>query len=88
MIDGTAISAKTAFPRAAAFSRSAVWALVPPDVPEDRYPKMRSARMPTTGAPNDPTTFWKHRSSAYTVVLAFTGTISAKIGLAIRNGTM
>jgi hypothetical protein len=40
--------------------------------------------MPTTGAPNDATTLSKHRSSAYTVVLAFSGTISAKIGLPIE----
>jgi hypothetical protein len=79
MVAGTATSAKTAFPRAAS------WALEPPDAgARGRYPKTRSARMPTTGAPNDATTLSKHRSSAYTVVLAFSGTISAKIGLPIE----
>jgi hypothetical protein len=41
--------------------------------------------MPTTGAPKDAMTFSKHRSSAYTVVLALSGTISAKIGLPIET---
>lgn len=45
------------------------------------YPKTRSARMPTTGAPNDATRLSKHMSRAYAAVLAFSGTTSAKIGL-------
>ena len=71
------------FPRAAAFSRSAAWGLAPPDAARGWYPKTRSARMPTTGAPNDATTLSRHRSSAYAAVLAFSGTISAKIGLCV-----